>query len=274
MRVLCLDLEPTGIPQQVWCLLGGCLRIICLHPSLLACKRMRDVRSLAFVLTPGGVFCEAVSLSRQKCVKNGDLADVLPGLLPFVSRSRVHKTLVRPLLCGNRPWLVVFVCMQALREDDEVVRAAHSLRSASSPPSTAQIELPFQGADGETVSSLSVCVFVFLSVKKRGCCVLKIQPSERNGVGFIVTLFCKVRVSCSNIYIYIFSFLCLDSRCGTVIPLSCVLVCFRRRLSRRFLPRDSCPCTTSLSTIRASATGAVCREAPGRPCAGQGFGPG
>ncbi|CAN0219940.1 unnamed protein product, partial [Scytosiphon promiscuus] len=42
--------------------------------------------------------------------------------------------------------------LPALREDDEVVRAAHSLRSASSPPSTAQMELPFAGAD-DTVSS-------------------------------------------------------------------------------------------------------------------------
>lgn len=44
---------------------------------------------------------------------------------------------------------------QALRDDDEVVRAAHSLRSASSPTSLAQPE-PFDGADDDMVSGVGV----------------------------------------------------------------------------------------------------------------------
>ncbi|CAN0087746.1 unnamed protein product, partial [Ectocarpus fasciculatus] len=42
---------------------------------------------------------------------------------------------------------------QALRDNDEVVRAANSMQSESSPTSSAQMELPFAGADDETPSS-------------------------------------------------------------------------------------------------------------------------
>ncbi|CAN0208433.1 unnamed protein product, partial [Ectocarpus sp. 12 AP-2014] len=42
---------------------------------------------------------------------------------------------------------------QALRDNDEVVRAANSLQSESSPTSSAPMEAPFQGADDETPSS-------------------------------------------------------------------------------------------------------------------------
>lgn len=67
------------------------------------------------------------------------------------------------LLLFSRTWIFIFALVflflrssllvdaQTLRENDEVVRAAHSLRSASSPPSTAHMEQPFQGADGEMV---------------------------------------------------------------------------------------------------------------------------
>lgn len=61
----------------------------------------------------------------------------------------------------------VFLSVQALREDDEVVRAAHSLRSASSPPSTAQMELPFQGADDETVSFVFALRFALLCFRRK-----------------------------------------------------------------------------------------------------------
>lgn len=52
-------------------------------------------------------------------------------------------------------------CAQALREDDDVVRAAHSLRSASSPQSTTVMEAPFQGADDDHVSVFEhICLLV------------------------------------------------------------------------------------------------------------------
>lgn len=59
-----------------------------------------------------------------------------------------------PLILFFSVFLTVFNSfLKALRED-EVVQAAHSLRSASSPPSTV-MELPFQGADGEMAPSAS-----------------------------------------------------------------------------------------------------------------------
>eukprot|EP00904_Undaria_pinnatifida_P006852 jgi/Undpi1/3297/HiC_scaffold_15.g06671.m1 len=77
---------------------------------------------------------------------------------------------------------------QTLRENDEVVRAAHSLRSASSPPST-QMELPFQGADGEMAANLNfspvnVAIVGSVTPGSHGLMSMHDQPFDDHSVSY------------------------------------------------------------------------------------------
>lgn len=105
---------------------------------------------------PSGRLCKGERRNTQKGSGVGTHAHLLgePARSPGGNRKRASRS--RPARGGGltRSAVAVFFVLQALRDDDEVVRAAHSLRSASSPPSTA-MELPFQGADDDRVSARS-----------------------------------------------------------------------------------------------------------------------